>query len=162
MNETQIQKNITKTVTTTTTNVNNNIGSQNRGITSNMNAIGTMKTNINSNIDKNYSQGGYEVTQYTTTTNQHQTNQIDSHQGIYTSNLMNGPKLVDVLNNEINKNEFELQEKMKNQNIIKENHSEHLFGNNGTIIQRVEKTQTIEYGTSPFSILHSENTFKYK
>ena len=152
MNKTQIQKNITKTVTTTTTNVNNNIGSQNRGITSNMNAIGTMKTNINSNIDKNYSQGGYEVTQYTTTTNQHQTNQIDSHQGIYTSNLMNGPKLVDVLNNEINKNELELQEKMKNQNIIKETHSEHLFGNNGTIIQRVEKTQTIEYGTSPYSI----------
>ena len=51
MNETQIQKNITKTVTSTTTNVNNNIGSQNRGIASKMNAIGTMKANINSNID---------------------------------------------------------------------------------------------------------------
>ena len=155
MNETQTQKNITKTITTTTTNLsNNNIGSQNIGIASimNMNSIGTMKTNINNNIDKNYSQGGYEVTQYSTITNQHQMNQLGTNQGISTSNLINGPKLVDVLNNEINKNELELQEKTKNQNIINETHSEHFFGNNGAIIQRVEKTQTIEYGTLPYSI----------
>ena len=156
INEAQTQKNITKTVTTTTTtttNLINNLGSKNRGIASNMNVIGTMNTNIHNNVDKNYSQGGYEVTQYTTTTNQqHQITQVGTQQGISTSNLMNGPKLVDVLNNEINKNELELQEKMKNQNIINETHSEQLFGNNGAIIQRVVKTQTIQYGNSPYSI----------
>ena len=157
VNEAQTQKNITKTVTTTTTmtnNINNNIGSQNIGITPNMsmNAIGTMNTNIHNNVDKSYSQGGYEVTQYTTTTNQSQMNQLGAQQGISTTNLMNGPKLVDVLNNEINKNELELQQKANNQDIINETHSEQIFGNNGTIIQRVEKTQTIEYGNLHYSI----------
>ena len=163
INETQTQKNITKTVTTTTTISNNNLNGQNRGITSNMNinGIGTMNSNINSNIDKNYSQGGYEVTHYTTTTtNQHQMQNLGVQQGISTSNLINGPKLVDVLNNEINKNELELQEKMKNNNII-ETHTEHVFGNNGTISQIVSKTQTIEYGNLYGTLPNSMFLFMY-
>ena len=155
MNETQINNNITKTITTTITDLNNKMGPQKRGITYSMNknAIGTMKTYINSNINKSYSQGENEITQYAKTANQQQINQLGSQQGISISNLMNGEKLTDILNNEINKNELELQEKMKNLNIINEpTHSEHLYGNNGTNIQKVEKSQTIEYGNSLYSI----------
>ena len=160
--EEQTQKNITKTVTTTTTITNNKISGQNREITSNrnMNAIGSMKTNINNNIDKSYSQGGYEVTNYNTTTNQHQMQHLGTQQEISSSNIMNGAKLVDVLNNEINKNELELQEKAKNQNII-ETHTEHIFGNNGTFNQIVTNIQTIEYGKLYGTLPNSMFLFMY-
>ena len=155
INESQAQKNITKTTTTTTTittNNLNNIAAQNRGINTNlntnMNAIGMIGTNITNNVDKSLSSQGYQVTKYTTTTttNQNQIHHGGAQQVSSTSNAMFGGKLVDVLNNEISKNEMEYQEKMKNQNIIQETHTQHLLGNNGTYIQRVVKTETVEYG----------------
>jgi hypothetical protein len=155
INESQAQKNITKTTTTTTTittNNLNNMAAQNRGINTNLNtninAIGMIGSNITNNVDKSLSSQGYQVTKYTTTTttNQNQIHHGGAQQVSSTSNAMFGGKLVDVLNNEISKKEMEYQEKMKNQNIIQETHTEHLLGNNGTYIQRVVKTETVEYG----------------
>ena len=145
--DSQPQNNITKVQTTTTTITTNNLTEQNRALNPNINvnAIGTMTSNLNNNINKTYSQG-YEVTQYSTTTNQNQIQHSGTQQ--VGASSMNFPqlKLVDVLNNEISKNDLEYQEKMKNQNVIKETHSEHLFGNNGTYIQKIIQTNTVEYG----------------
>ena len=164
--ESQTQKNNTETITNTTI-TNNKITSQNRGIASNinmntfgtMNTVGTMNTNINRNIDKSYSQGEYEVTHYTTTTNQNQIKHLGAQQGISSSNKMNGPKLVDVLNNEINRKELELQEKMEH-NII-ETHKEQIFEKNGKINQIATKIQTIEFGKLYGTLQDSMFLFMY-
>ena len=151
--DSQAQNNITKVQATTTTITTNNLNEQNRSLNSNINvnAIGAMNSNLNNNINKTYSQG-YEVTKYTTT-NQQQIQQSGTQQ---VGNISNATfpqlKLVDVLNNEINKNDLEYQEKMKNKNLIKETHSEHIFGNNGTYIQNVIQTNTIEYGNLTESV----------
>ena len=143
INEVQGKQNITKTETTTTTITTNNITGDNRAINSNngMNIFGTMDTS-NNNVAKNYSQQ-YEVSQYTTTNQQHV--HSGTQQATSSNVSMFGGKLVDVLNNEISKNEIEYQEKMKNQKTIQETHSEQIYGTNGSIIQRVTKTQTVEY-----------------
>ena len=157
INDTKTQQNITKTETTTTTITTNNLIGQNRVINSNintnvnainsMNAMKTMNTNIN-NINNNYSQG-YEVTQYTTTTNsnQHNIQNSGTQQISSSSNILADEKLVDVLNKEISKNELEYQNKMKNQNVITEIYNENKYGKDGAIIQRVTN-QNLEYGIS--------------
>ena len=138
----QTQKNITKTQTTNTTVITKNLGEQNNALNSNMNVnVGTM-----GNMVKNYTQG-YEVTQ-TTITSQNQVQHSGTQQAGTASNSMFGGKLVDVLNNAISENEREFQEKMKNQGVIKETHTEQLFGNDGNIIQRVITTETTEYGNA--------------
>ena len=176
INDTKTQQNITKTETTTTTITTNNLIGQNRGINTNintnvnsnanisalnsMNTMNTMNTNINSNINKNYTQG-YEVTKYiTTTTNQHNIQNSGTQQVSSSSNLLTDEKLVDVLNKEISKNELEYQNKIKNQNIITETYNENIYGKDGTIIQRVTKTQKTEYGISPSMFLFMYPIFK--
>ena len=145
INEVQGQKKITKTETTTTTITTNNIAGDNRTINNNtgINLFGTMSTNTNNNIDKNYSQV-YQVNQYTTT------NQQQIHSGSQqapSSNVsMFGGKLVDVLNNEINKKEIEYHEQMMNQNKVQETHSEQIYGTDGSVIQKITKTQIVKYG----------------
>ena len=116
----QTQNNITKTetITTSTTSNNNLFGQNNKLIsTNNMNEA-------NRNIS-NYSQG-YEVNQYTTTTIQH--NKISGTQPTSTG-LFKGD-LISVLNNEINKNEQEFNEKKKGQ-IISETHTKNVFYSSG-------------------------------
>jgi hypothetical protein len=138
INELQGQKNITKNETTkivTTTTTSNNVLGQNVIAATNNNA------NINTS---NYSKG-YEMTQYTTTTNQHSgTQQVSSSSNIF------GGNLIQVLNKEISKNEqeFNAKNQNQNQNIINETHTEHIIGENGEIIKKVTKTQTVEYNSS--------------
>ena len=145
INEVQGQKKITKTETTTTTITTNNIVGDNRTINDNtgINLFGTMSTNTNNNIDKNYSQA-YQVNQYTST------NQQQIHSGSQqapSSNIsMFGGKLVDVLNNEINMKEIEYHEQMKNQTKVQETHSEQIYGTDGSVIQNITKTQIVKYG----------------
>ena len=171
------QKNIIKTETTTTTITTNNLIGQNKGINSNItantnniigninsinaNAMKTMNTNINNNLNQNYSHG-YEVTQYTTTTNnQHNIQHSGTQQASSSSNLLLDEKLVDVLNKEISKNELEYQNKMKNQNIVAEVYNDNVYGKDGTIIQRVTKTKNIEYSSiSPLMFLFMYPIFK--
>ena len=145
VNEVPNQKNITKTEITktfTTTTANNLNGKDKFLDNANMNYINTINSNLNNNINKNitsnYSQ---EITQFTTT------NQQNIHPGSQrrTSNIFGGT-LVQVLSNEINKNNQQLEEKNKNKNLINETHTEHIYGTrNGEIIKKVTKTQTVEY-----------------
>ena len=137
ISELQGQKNITKTETTktvTTTTTSNNVQGQ----------IAIAATNNNANINtSNYSKG-YEMTQYTTTANQHSgTQQVSSSSNIF------GGNLIQVLNKEISKNEqeFNAKNQNQNQNIINETHTEHIIGENGEIIKKVTKTQTVEYNS---------------
>jgi len=153
----QSQKNITqtetsKTITTTTTTSNNLLGYNknlntnniiNTNSNSNMNVMNNMGSNMNKNISSNYSKG-YEITQHTTTTNQHHSGTQQASSSSSSSNLFNG-NLIQVLNNEISKNEREFLGKNQNQNIINETHTEHIYGTNGEIIKKVTKTQTVEY-----------------
>ena len=180
--QSQIQKNITKTETTITSINTNNLMGQNRGINSktnintnalnSMNIIKTLKTNknvnsnatntINSNIssnninsnvnnlNKNYSQG-YGVTKFekTTIVNKQNTQQSGEQQtGMFQE------KLVDVLNNEITKNELEYQEKMKNRDINIETHTPYLYEQNHIMIQGQNLFQTFEYAPSMFLFMY--------
>ena len=134
-NELQGQKNITKTETTKTV----------KTITTSNNILG-QNTNLTTNNISNINAGkGYQTTQYTTTTIQHQ--QGGSQLVSSTSNIMGG-NLIQVLDNQISKNEKELLEKNPNHNIISEKHTEHIIGENGEIIKKVTKTQTIEYNSN--------------
>ena len=146
INEIQGQKNFstrTETITTTTTTTNNILG-QNK----NINNLNDINNNINTNINKNFSQG-YEVTQYTTSTNQQKLVQSGTQQAS-SSNMMFGEKLVDVLSKEINKNQE------ANKNLINETRTE-ILGNNGEVIQRITKTETVEYNNTanvPFLFMY--------
>ena len=144
-NEVQSQKNITKTeiTKTFTSTTTNNLNGKNKFIdNANMNSINTINSNLNNNINKNitsnYSQ---EITQF------EKTNQHNIYPGSQrgASNIFGGT-LVQVLSNEINKNNQQLEEKNRNKNIINETHTEHIYGTrDGEIIKKVTKTQTVEY-----------------
>jgi hypothetical protein len=106
----QTQNNITKTETiTTSTTSNNNLFGQNNKLIS-TNNINEKNRNISGNYSQEY--------QYTTTTIQH--NKISGTQPTSTG-LFKGD-LITVLNNEINKNEQEFNERNKGQ-IISETYS---------------------------------------
>jgi hypothetical protein len=144
-NELQGQKNITKTETTktvTTTTTSNNLLGQNANATINNNS----KANAT-----NFSQG-YTMTQYTTTNQQSERQQVPSSSNVF------GGNLIQVLNNEISKNEQEFNEKNQNKNmIIKETHTEHIYGENGEF-KKVTKTESVEYN----SLLGNQDNYTIK
>ena len=120
----QTQNNVTKTETiTTSTTSNNNLFGQNKQLINANNMINESNRNI-----ANYSQGGYQVNQYTTTTIQQ--NKISGTQPASTG-LFKGD-LITVLNNEISKNEQEFHEKNKGQ-IISETHTKQIIFGSGMI-----------------------------
>ena len=122
-------KNITKTETTKT--------------------VATTSTS-NNLIGKNAKE--YKMTQYTTTSQQSERPQIPSSSNVF------GGNLIQVLNNEISKNEQEFNEKNQNKNvIINETHTEHIYGENGEF-KKVTKTETVEYN----SLLGNQDIYKIK
>ena len=131
----QMNQNITKTETiVTSTSTTNNLSDQNKLLNSNNIA------NNNRN-DSHYSQG-YEIIQYSS--NNQQNFKQSGTQPVSSSNLFKGD-LISVLNNEINKNQQELQEK----NIVPQVNETHfeqtLYGLNGEVLHRVTETQKVEY-----------------
>ena len=115
-----------------------------------------MNSNINSNINKNYFQG-YEVDQYIKTlTNSNQQNIQHSgtqqaESSLSTSNMLFGEKLVNVLNKEIEKNELEYQERIKNQKNDK--YIENIYGKDGNSIKNTTINLEEKYGISPSMFL---------
>lgn len=129
----EVQNNIKKTEITKTITTTTNLTGQN-----NMNVI---NTNVNNNINKNISSNNsHEITQFTTTS------QYKSGTQQASSNIFGGT-LVEVLTDEIKKNNNELQEKNKNKNRINETtHTEQIFTtSDGEIYKKVTKSQTVEY-----------------
>ena len=135
----QMNKNVTKTETiVTSTTTTNNLNGQNKLLDSNN------ITNNNKN-ESNFSQG-YEIVQYSTN-NQQNIGQSRTQQ-VTSSNLFNGD-LISVLNNEINKNQTELQEKSIVPQVNETHVEKTLYGLNGEVIQYVTQTQKVEYGLIP-------------
>jgi len=129
-----MKKNITKTETIVTTTTTNNLNGQDKFLNSNN------ITNNNRN-DSHYSQG-YEIVQYSSN-NQQNIKQTGTQQAS-SSNLFKGD-LIEVLNNEINKNQTELQEKSIIPQINETHFEQTLYGLNGEVVHHVTKTQKVEY-----------------
>jgi galactitol-specific phosphotransferase system IIB component len=136
----QMNQNITKTETiVTSTKTTNNLNDQNKLLNSNN------ITNNNRN-DSHYSQG-YEIIQYST--NNQQNIKQSGTQPVSSSNLFKGD-LISVLNNEINKNQQELQEKSIIPQVNETHFEQTLYGLNGEVVHQVTKTQKVEYGNGMF------------
>lgn len=134
----QMNQNITKTETIlTSTTTTNNLSDQNKLLNSNN------ITNNNRN-DSHYSQG-YEIIQYSS--NNQQNNKQSGTQPVSSSNLFKGD-LISVLNNEINKNQQELQEKSIVPQVNETHFEQTLYGLNGEVLHRVTETQKVEYNNS--------------
>ena len=129
-----MKKNITKTETIVTTTTTNNLNGQDKFLNSNN------ITNNNRN-DSHYSQG-YEIVQYSSN-NQQNIKQTGTQQAS-SSNLFKGD-LIEVLNNEINKNQTELQEKSIIPQINETHFEQTLYGLNGEVVHHVTKTHKVEY-----------------
>lgn len=131
----QMNQNITKTETIlTSTTTTNNLSDQNKLLNSNN------ITNNNRN-DSHYSQG-YEIIQYSS--NNQQNNKQSGTQPVSSSNLFKGD-LISVLNNEINKNQQEFQEKSIVPQVNETHFEQTLYGLNGEVLHRVTETQKVEY-----------------
>ena len=134
----QMNQNITKTETIlTSTTTTNNLSDQNKLLNSNN------ITNNNRN-DSHFSQG-YEIIQYSS--NNQQNNNQSGTQPVSSSNLFKGD-LISVLNNEINKNQQELQEKSIVPQVNETHFEQTLYGLNGEVLHRVTETQKVEYNNS--------------
>ena len=130
----QMNQNITKTETIVTTTTTNNLSDQNKLFNSNN------ITNNNRN-DSHYSQG-YEIVQYSS--NNQQNIKQSGEQQVSSSNLFKGD-LISVLNNEINKNQQELQEKSIVPQVNESHYEQTLYGLNGEVVHHFTKTQKVEY-----------------
>ena len=131
----QTNQNITKTETfVTSTTTTNNLNDQNKLLNSN-------NISNNNRNDSHYSQG-YEIIQYSS--NNQQNNKQSGSQQVSSSNLFKGD-LISVLNNEINKNQQELQEKSIVPQVNETHFEQTLYDLNGEVVHRVTKTQKVEY-----------------